>query len=87
MSYKKLLALKEAANEQLAAKGASYRVAFMTQNKHTRITINIGTEEQIKAGTARNSLAVYLTVNEAILWMWGWQAYSAMQTAFEAPVK
>lgn len=86
MTYKIVSDQKQAANENLAAINAPYRIAFMTQNGHRRITIEIGTPEQIERGCANNSLLSYATLSEASTFLTGLNAALAMQINYSHPV-
>lgn len=82
MKYETLIQQKDAANENLTRFNAPYRIAFMTQkhdsDRSKRVTIEIGTPEQIERGCANNNLLNYATINEASKFMIGFNAALAM---------
>ena len=73
---------KDAINEQLTASGAKYRIAFMTQDKHTRITILVGTPAQIEKSCGERSLLHYASVKDAGLFLSGMAAVLAANKNF-----
>lgn len=85
MLFKDLEKLKAAVNEQLEREGSPFLLGFMTQHNKSRITIELGTPQQLKEGRNQKSLAFYLTRKEAALWLQGWQANAAIRAASTAP--
>ena len=86
MNYTIVLNQKQAANENLAAINAPYRIAFMTQNGHRRITVEIGTPDQINKGCANNSLLTYATPSEVSNFLTGFNSALAMIINYNHPV-
>ncbi len=86
MSYQIVKNQIQAANENLAQINAPYRIGYMSQNNHTRITLEIGTPEQISKGCAKNSLLPYATQNECSKFLTGFNAALAMLSNYSAPV-
>lgn len=76
----------QAANENLAQIKAPYRIGYMSQNKHTRITLYVGSVEQISKESGANSILVYSTLNECSKFITGFNAALAMLSNYSAPV-
>ena len=76
----------KAANENLAQIKAPYRIGYMSQNKHTRITLEIGTPAQIEKGCAKNALIPYATLNECSKFLIGFNSALSMLSNYSAPV-
>lgn len=86
MKFKTIDQQKQAANENLTMIKAPFRLSFMVQNRPIRITIDIGTPEQIEQGTATNSLLSYATLNETSKFLMGFNACLNCLNQFNHPV-
>lgn len=71
MNYQTCLDQLQAANENLARINAPFRLAFMSQNKHRNITVEIGTIEQIEKGVAKQALLSYASQKEVSAFLTG----------------
>lgn len=90
MNFKDVVKQREATNEILHHIKAPFRLAFMTQlhdsDRSKRVTIEIGTPEQIEKGHAQNNLLYYAKINEASKFLTGFNAALAALSNFSAPV-
>lgn len=86
MDYETVKNQKDAANENLVRINAPFRLSFMSQNKHTRITIEIGTPEQIERGCCQNSVLPYASLNDASKFLMGFNACLNSLSTYNLPV-